>query len=533
MKRGRIAGAVALCVFSLVLGLGPGLRGTFALLTARTGNANSVFAATALYAPGSLQASPSGRSGALSWTAGQHGSGYKVLGFGNGTNSTCPASTSASYTAIGTATTLSYTDANRSPASVPQGTWYCYQVQTTYQSWSSVENNPVVGVRVGVVATAFNYVNTNTTRLDTGDQLIFTFNQAITPSTGPTTGNSVCNTTTTIWLASTTTSGGCATTEAVNLGRITGGSLSDNARFAATYAWSNGNTRLTVTIGSRTAGNRSPTMNGSWIFTPTTTSTKLLSTTGSFHICDTNTGGGSCTPALTVGAPGAATSQQSAGQSIPVDTDSVPATHTATATSTKTNTATLTPSPTQTLSPASTSTVANSPTAPATLSPTATSTHTAASTTTSTSTSTVTHTSTETATVTNTSTSTATAVAIATKTATATATHTATSTETTAPSATTEATATSQPTETPTRPCAGSPTATPTGIAGTSQATPTPGPCMPTTTATVAAPSPESTATPTKMVETATPSATPTEVPPTLTPSATPTIPVSTSTPTG
>ncbi|MDQ3930403.1 MAG: hypothetical protein M3328_14820, partial [Chloroflexota bacterium] len=296
MRRGRVAGAIVLCAFSLVLGFVPRMTGTFALLTARAANPNTVFAATALYAPGSLQASASGRNGALSWTAGQNGSGYKVLGLGNGTSSTCPASTSASYTAIGTATTLSYTDTNRSPAVVPQGTWYCYQVQTSYQSWSSVNSNPVVGVQVGVVATALNYVNTNTTRLDTGDQLIFTFNQAITTSTGPVTGNSVCSNSTTIWLASTATSGGCATTETVNLGRITGGSLSDNTRWAATYTWSNSNTRLTVTLGSRTAGNRDPTMSGSWIFTPTTTSTKLLSTAGSFHICDSNTGGGNCTP---------------------------------------------------------------------------------------------------------------------------------------------------------------------------------------------------------------------------------------------
>ncbi len=110
MRRGRVAGAIVLCAFSLVLGFGPRMTGTFALLTARAANPNTVFAATALYAPGSLQASASGRNGALSWTAGQNGSGYKVLGLGNGTSNTCPASTSASYTAIGTATTLSYTD---------------------------------------------------------------------------------------------------------------------------------------------------------------------------------------------------------------------------------------------------------------------------------------------------------------------------------------------------------------------------------------------------------------------------------------
>ncbi|MDQ5825551.1 MAG: hypothetical protein M3441_15265, partial [Chloroflexota bacterium] len=474
MRRGRIAGAVALCLFSLALGLGPGLRGTFALLTARTSNPSSVFAATALYAPGSLQASPSGRSAALGWTAGQNGSGYKVLGFGNGTSSTCPASTSASYTAIGTATTLSYTDANRSPAGVPQGTWYCYQVQTTYQSWNSIQNNPVAGAQVGVVATAVQIINLNASRIDTGDQMIFTFNQAITPGSGPVAGNTVCSTSTTIWVGTTATTGGCATTETVNVGRIAGGTMNENARWSATYVWSNSNRTLTVTLGARTAGNKGPTLSVStWTFTPTTTATKLLSSAGSFHICDSNTGGGNCTPVVTLSTSSTAGAQQSAQQSVAADADNVVATATITATakasltSTKTRMATSTPSPTSTRGTASTSTVASSPTAPATPSSTSTST----------------------------------------VTSTATASSSATSTETTAPSATIEATATSLPTETPTQPCAGSPTATPTGIAGTSQATPTAGPCMPTATATVAAtqthtasPTPTHTAQPTQTV---------------------------------
>ncbi|MDQ3930589.1 MAG: hypothetical protein M3328_15770, partial [Chloroflexota bacterium] len=205
MRRGRIVGLVVACAVSMTLGLGPRMQVTFALLNARTANPNTVFAATALYAPGSLQASPSGRSGTLAWTAGQNGSGYKVLGLANGTSSVCPAGTNPGYTAIGTATTLSYTDTNRSPASIPQGTWYCYQVQTTYQSWSSVQGNPVAGAQLGVVATGVQFINTNTSRLDTGDQFIFTFNQAITPSTGPTSGNSVCANSTSIWLGSTST----------------------------------------------------------------------------------------------------------------------------------------------------------------------------------------------------------------------------------------------------------------------------------------------------------------------------------------
>ncbi|HVF98332.1 MAG TPA: hypothetical protein VND68_00710, partial [Chloroflexia bacterium] len=458
MTRGRIAGAVALCALCVLLSIAPVIRGTFALLTAGTTNPNARFATTSLYAPTGLQASPSGRSGALSWAAGQNGNGYKVLGLGNGTSSACPAATSASYTAITTTTGLSYIDANRSPASVPQGTWYCYQVQTSYQSWSSVLNNPVAGVQVGVVATSAQLVNLSASKLDTGDQFIFTFNQAIDTSSGPVSGNSVCSNGTTIWIGSTATSGGCAVTETVNVGKITGGTLVENTRWAATYAWSNGNTRLTVTLGARIAGNKAPVLSAStWTFTPTTTSTKLLSAAGAFHICDSNTGGGSCTPTLSIGTSAAAAgAQQSAAQSAGADAGSVPAT--ATATPSKAITATSTLTPTATSSPTSTRTATSTPqaaSASATPSSSPIPSHTPAPPTasatasaTSSPTSTKTPTSTATATRTSTSTATASATASPSRTPTASATATATATETMAASPTATASATSQATAT-------------------------------------------------------------------------------------
>ncbi|HET6263192.1 MAG TPA: hypothetical protein VFG99_13285, partial [Chloroflexia bacterium] len=356
MTRGRIAGAVALCALCVLLSVAPSIKVTFALLTARTANPNARFATTSLYAPGSLVAAPSGRSSVLSWTAGQNGNGYKVLGLGNGTSSACPASTSASYTAITTTTGLSYTDANRSPASVPQGTWYCYQVQTTYQSWSSVLNNPVAGVQVGVVATSVQLINVNASKLDSGDQFIFNFNQSIDTTTGPVTGNTVCANATTVWVGSTTNNGPCGATETVSVGKISGGTMDENARWTASYVWSNSNRRLTVTLTSRTTGSKTPIMSlTTWTFTPTTISTKLLSSTGAFHICDSNTGGGNCTPTLIMNsAAAAAGAQQSAAQSAPGDADSAPAT--ATATPAKAITATSTLTPTATSSPAATRT---------------------------------------------------------------------------------------------------------------------------------------------------------------------------------
>jgi hypothetical protein len=67
---------------------------------------------------------------------------------------------------------------------------------------------------------------------------------------------------------------------------------------AATWAWSAANTVLTVTVGNRTAGPNT-SVSGTSKFNPTTTAAKLLSTTGSFQTCNTNTGGGNCLPTAT------------------------------------------------------------------------------------------------------------------------------------------------------------------------------------------------------------------------------------------
>ncbi|HEX9989313.1 MAG TPA: hypothetical protein VGE45_12645 [Chloroflexia bacterium] len=444
MRRGWSAVLVALCVLGMSLGLVPRIEGTFALLTARTTNPNALFAATSLYAPGSLQASPSGRNGALSWSAGQNGSGYKVLGLGNGTSSTCPGSASPSYTTIGTATTLAYTDLNRSPAGVPQGTWYCYQVQTTYQLWSSIQNNPVAGAQVGVVATGVQYANVNANKLDTGDQFIFTFNQAIDPTTGPTSGNTICSNSTTIWVGSTTATGNCATTESVAVGKITGGTLDANTRWAATYAWSNGNRTMTVTLGSRVSGNRSPTIStATWTFTPTTNSAKLLSSSGLYHICDSNTGGGNCTPVFTTGAGSPFTGDQAVSTATATATATPAKTLTATSTSVRTSTATREPAPT------STATSTPRPVAPTSLPATATPTKSVAApspTAAMTSTSQSTPTATPIRTAISTSTATTTAVSTSTPTGTTTATSTVTSTKTM--TASPMPTHTAQPTQT-------------------------------------------------------------------------------------
>ena len=286
-----VVSAAVLTVLTATLG-----RGSEAALTAQTQNPGNVYAMTALYAPSALTASVTGHDVGLSWGAGTNGSGYSILGVANGSSSNC---SSVTFAALGRSAGTSYTDAARF---APQGTYFCYQVQTSYASWTSVNGNPTVAARLGFFAASIAATNGGTAgRLDTGDKIVLTFDQAVTTSTGPSGTNTVCarNGNDTITLGVVTTTGTCAANETNNLGRVTGGTLSANGRWNATWVWSGGNTALTITLGTRVQGTTNVTTTGAWAFNPVTTTTKLLSSTGSFHVCDTNTGGGNCLPALT------------------------------------------------------------------------------------------------------------------------------------------------------------------------------------------------------------------------------------------
>lgn len=124
----------------------------------------------------------------------------------------------------------------------------------------------------------------------------------MSPASGPATGDTVCASTLgAVLVGSTTTGGSCSAGEAVTVGQLSGVSVAVSARWNATYAWSNGNRRLTVTLGSRVSGLLNPVVTGAWTFNPTTTASKLTSAAGAFHVCDTNAGGGSCLPLATGG----------------------------------------------------------------------------------------------------------------------------------------------------------------------------------------------------------------------------------------
>ncbi|MCX7840330.1 MAG: hypothetical protein N2559_12885 [Anaerolineae bacterium] len=269
---------------------------SFARFTELDAAAGNIFTTRQLIAPTNLTANARGHDVSLAWNAGQNGNGYAVFGVSNGISSDCSGVT---YSPIVTTTTTIYTDTNRYS---PQGTFFCYQVKTIYNTWSSIANNPTAAAQIGFVANWIRMNNGGTAgQLDPNDQIVITFNQPVDTTTGPTSGNTVCTETSgTILLASTAISGSCHLTETVTLGKISGGAISTNARFNATYTWGNANQTITVTIGNRIEGASNPSISSAtWTFTPTTDSAKLKSATGAFHVCDTNAGGGNCLPTTT------------------------------------------------------------------------------------------------------------------------------------------------------------------------------------------------------------------------------------------
>lgn len=283
-KGALVAGAVAAIAIAGVA------RGTFAAFTGTVRNGGNTFALTSLYAPGNLTATPAGNAVDVAWAAGQNGNGYTVL--------SAPAPdplvndcAGASYSAVTAVSGTSYTHG----VSTPPGTWRCYTVRTSYHSWTSVENNPVAGARMGFVASVVSFSNTGNPRIDDGDTITVTFNQAVDPATGPQTGNTICWQANRITLGSTGT-GNCSATEVPRLGFLTGGAIDRNMRFAATWSWSSDGRTLTITVGARTVGSGNYSQSGAWTFTPTTNTNFVKSATGGIHVCDTNAGGGNCTP---------------------------------------------------------------------------------------------------------------------------------------------------------------------------------------------------------------------------------------------
>ena len=208
-ERETLAALLALCVALVGAVAAAGSEATFAAQTANRGTCSR---SRRLYAPSGLSATVSGHDVSLSWTAGTNGSGYKVYGVANGTNSNC---SGATVSQIGTSAATTYADTGRY---TPQGNWFCYEVRTSYASaWTSVNSNPTVGARIGFFASSVAVSNGGTAgRLDAGDVVVANFNQAVTTSTGPERDeHRLRGRNGQILLGSTTTAGACATSETV------------------------------------------------------------------------------------------------------------------------------------------------------------------------------------------------------------------------------------------------------------------------------------------------------------------------------
>lgn len=264
---------------------------------ARHNPGNSFTAHTLAPATG-LTATASGRDVALSWTAAPFATSYQVAG-GAG-NASCSGVT---YGAVGTAATTAFSDPGRY---TPQGTWQCYRVGTTYRSYTSLSGDPQAAVQLGFVATGVTLSPNGSllATLDTGDRIDVTFNQPVSAASRPAATSKVCarDSSDTVFLATTTTSGACGVGgEVVQLGRMTGVPITTGTdpRWDATYAWNAAGTQVTITLGARIAGATDAVLAaGTFTFAPTSVAGFLESATGAFHICDTNSGGGNCLPAV-------------------------------------------------------------------------------------------------------------------------------------------------------------------------------------------------------------------------------------------
>ena len=289
MRRRRALALLAIGV--AVVAAAGASRGTWAVFSGGTSNRGNTFALTSLYPPGTLTATPTGHAVDVAWTQGLNGNGYRVLS-APAPDPTVNDCTGASFTDLTTTGGTAHTD----PVWTPQGTWRCYTVRTRYESWTSVENNPVAGARLGFVASIVDFNNTGNARIDDGDTFTITFNQPVAVASGPQAGNSICWQNDRIVLGS-TQSGNCSATDtSPRLGFLTGGTIDRNFRLAATWSWSNDNRTLTISVGARLIGSGNYSQTGTWTFTPTRNPALLLSAAGAFHVCDTNIGGGNCLP---------------------------------------------------------------------------------------------------------------------------------------------------------------------------------------------------------------------------------------------
>jgi hypothetical protein len=264
-------GSARLALLSLVVGLvSPQAREVTAAVDASTANA-STLNTTALYSPTAPASAPLGRTVSLSWTPSspQNGNGYVVSGVNIGSNGAAPCPTpSTSYAFVGGVVAASVTDAT-SLAGGTEGTYVCYLVRSGYETsapstwtvdpvWASSDALPTAKTAIGFFPDTLALANGGTAgRIDAGDTIVMTFDQAVDTASVPAI-SFICAsvTTSTIYLGIT---GGVVTCPtAATVGLLTGMTLSSllsaDGRYAASGTWSNGNATLTITVGALSVG---------------------------------------------------------------------------------------------------------------------------------------------------------------------------------------------------------------------------------------------------------------------------------------
>ena len=136
---------------------------------------------------------------------------------------------------------------------------------------------------------------------DPGETITVNFNQAVDTASGPSGTDTVCSDAgpKILVLGSTTTTGSCnSATETINVGTMAASNtIKFDARYDATYVWSDGNKTLTITIGTQVFGNKTTQIRGIMTLTPAST---FLEAAAGKGICTSNGGGGDCLPATTL-----------------------------------------------------------------------------------------------------------------------------------------------------------------------------------------------------------------------------------------
>lgn len=291
--RAAAAAALLLLVAGGTLAFGQ-VTGTFAIFNAVVENPGNVLVGGWVPKPSGTSSAASTSSpystATLNWTAGANppvtSQTLQYADGGAGASASCPTAGSGSYGAFSTpaagANTASATGANLS-------NWWCFEINSVDNNWTT-DYVTFPGVRILVVQSISlnNGLGNTAGRMEDGDQIVITYNQAV--NVGASVGVEACASTNTIVIGS-----ACGT--AGTFGSIGGGTLSvsKSKSFNTSSIAGSGTATITITLG----GSPSTTnLSGAGTFTPA----------GTGAVATANTSEGPCSstssPTCTVGSSG-------------------------------------------------------------------------------------------------------------------------------------------------------------------------------------------------------------------------------------